>query len=107
MASITLRRYADGRTQYRVRVRRLGLLVSRQFDKRDEAEAFAACCEADLTGRALAETTTLAALIDRYETVAPSSYGRECRAYWRKKIGHLRLGEVTPAIVRAHRDELV
>jgi integrase len=91
---------------YRVRIRRHGVLVSRQFNNRDDAEAFAASTEGDLTGRAPAETTTLATLINRYRPLAPKSYGKECLDYWAAKIGHLRLGEITPAIVRAHRDEL-
>lgn len=106
MAAINVRSYADGREQFRVRIRRHGLLVSRQFDTRAEAEAFANATETDLEARAPAEVATLAVLIDRYRPTAPASYGNECLAYWRERLGHLRLTAVTPAIVRAHRDEL-
>jgi len=106
MAAINLRSYADGRKQYRVRIRRHGLLVSRQFASRAEAEAFARTIEGDLAGRGPAEATTLAALIDMYEPHRPASYGTECLAYWREKLGPKRLGEITSAMIRAHRDEL-
>src|SRR5262245_59759955 len=106
MANIQTRVYARGRTVYRVRVRQHGLCVSRQFRTRVEAELFAAHTESQFDERSQAELCTLARLIDMYGKTAPASYGRECLAYWREKIGHLRVGEVTPAILRAHRDEL-
>lgn len=106
MANIQVRVYADGRTAYRVRVRRHGLGISRQFPTKGEAQAFAFATEEDFDGRAPAESSKLAMLIDKYREIAPSSYGRECLAHRRDKIGHLRAGEVTSAIIGAHRDEL-
>lgn len=65
-AAINVRRY-KGRKVFRIR--RHGLLVSRQFDNRLDAEAFAESTDGGLAGRAPAEGTTLVTLIERYRRV--------------------------------------
>jgi len=105
MSNVMPRRRKDGSIVYRVRVRRLGICISRTFPTKAEAGDYAGRMERDLLGRTPAEIETLAGLIDRYVEISPVT-GRERLRYWSEKIGHLRLAEVTPAVVRAHRDSL-
>lgn len=95
MANVMPRRRKDGSIVYRVRVRSLGICVSRTFPSLHEAERYAEGLERDLSGRAPAELETVAGLIDRYAPTAPDSGGERLR-YWREKIGHLRLTRSDP-----------
>jgi integrase len=106
MASIQ-RRDRAGSTVYCVRIRRAGYpLVSRTFPTLAEAERYAGSIEADLDGRGMPESATLADLLDCYAPHAPKSYGGECLRYWRQALGSLRVTAVTPNHIRAHRDRL-
>jgi integrase len=108
MASITRRRNRDGSTSWDAMIRIVGYPTTcRSFPTKLEAELWASRIEAGARGRtlALSRDTTLADLLDE---VAPrlKSKSDAAMAYWRDKLGALRLLDVTPAVIAKHRDLL-
>lgn len=117
MASIEKRVTADGVTTYRVKVRKKGYPVeTATFNKLTDAKAWAAKIEAGIKeGRhfhmAAAKRHTLGELIERYRTVGLRKLkdGRHRIAHldwWKDRMGHLTLADLTPARVAEVRDTI-
>jgi integrase len=119
MATIEQRTGKDGQQVYRVKVRRKGAPpLSATFSKLSEAKKWAQVNEgAVLEGRhfktAEAKRHTLADLIDRYvERVLPhkshsSIYMQTLQLkWWKKRLGHYVLADITPALIAEYRDKL-
>jgi integrase len=119
MASI-VKRTARGKTVYGVRVRRKGQpLLTATFERLTDARQWAQRMEAAVSenraapGNA-ARRHTVADLIERYlEHVMPHKRPstavnqRHHLEWWKDRIGHLRLADVTPAVIVQHRDALL
>ena len=117
MATIQKRVSSTGAVSYRVLVRRRGHQSEyRTFGKVTDAKAFAAKAETainDGEGGQLREARrrTLAEAIERYQrdvlALRSDQSPRRHYAYWTERLGHTRLGNVTPDIIAAARDELL
>ena len=120
MATIEARTTKDGKTHYRVLVRLKGAPpASATFRKKTDAATWAAKTESEIReGRyfhhAEARRHTLAEAIDRYtaDVLPRKSPTMEVHQlsqfkWWKEKLGHLVLADVTPAVISAARDELI
>jgi integrase len=116
MATVQKRVGRTGEITWRVMVRRRGHpAVYRSFDRKTDADAFAAKVETDINeGEAgelrEARRRTLAEAVDRYvaEVVAhrDDQSTRKHYQFWRDRLGHVRLGSLTAAQIAAARDDL-
>ncbi len=117
MASIRERIQVDGSRSFNVQVRMRGYPArSASFITRREAERWAKTIEAQMIeGRHFrsveARRRTLGEAIDRYleDELPKKRDGRNHRytlPWWKQSIGHLRLSDVTPAILVEHRSKL-
>jgi integrase len=117
MATIRERAKADGTRVFHVQVRMSGFPArTASFPSKRQAERWAKTIEADMIeGKHFrsveARRRTLAAAIDRYlEHEAPKlrdgRMHRQNLPWWRKQLGHLKLSEITPAIIVEYRDKL-
>jgi integrase len=119
MATIIRRPGKNGQTSYRAQVRRKGAPpLSATFTKLGEARKWVQVTEAAIVeGRHLptaeAKRRTLADLIDRYladvlpHKSASSIYMQTLQLlWWRARLGHCLLHDVTPALIAEHRDKL-
>ena len=119
MPAIETRKTKDGRTVYRVKVRRKGSLTqTATFTRLTDARKWAQVTEAAvLEGRHFkvteAKRHTLAEMIDRYvREVLPrkskSSIYMQTQqlSWWKDQIGKRLLSDVTPALIAEHRDKL-
>jgi integrase len=118
MAAIDTYTTKDGRTTYRVRVRRKGYPPQvATFQTRTEAQKWAKIREgAVLEGRHFPSTAakrhTVNDLIDRYMSDVLSSkrastvYNQRYQLqWWKAQLGHYTLAEVTPALLIDYRDK--
>lgn len=120
MATITPIQRGKG-IVYKARIRRAGQEgeVSKTFLYRSDAEKWARKTEGELDRDEAGLTTegyrhTLADAISRYETERMGELAEGTRlayvghlAYWREKLGHLRLSQLHPANIAKARDELL
>lgn len=117
MASIRERKNADGSSSFHVQVRMNGFPSrTTSFPTRRSAERWAKTVEAEMIeGRhfrtAESRRRTIADAIDRYiqEELPKKRDGnmhRACLPWWREKLGDLKLGDVTPAVLVEHRGKL-
>ena len=117
MATIRERAKADGTRAFHVQVRMAGFPArTASFPSKRHAERWAKTVEAEMIeGRhfrsAEARRRTLAEAIDRYlEHEAPKLRdGRMHRStlpWWREKLGHLKLCDITPALIAQYRDKI-
>jgi integrase len=119
MATIVRRQGPNGQLVYRVQVRRKGApSLSATFPTRAKARKWAQITEAAiLEGRHFptseAKRHTLAEAIDRYLVdVLPhkSASSIEMQTiqlqWWRRRLGHSRLADLTPSLIAEHRDRL-
>src|SRR6266446_3961398 len=118
MATFT-KRQARGKIVWGAQIRRKGHpTLSATFERLTDAKQWAARQEAAISeeravpGRA-ARQHTVAALINRYrETILPNKRPKTIinqykhLSWWQEALGHLRLSDVTPAIIADHRDIL-
>lgn len=118
MASIK-KRVSNGKTSYQVTIRRKGsptqcgtfvsLSQAKEFIHRTEI----AIKEGRYLKNAAAKRRTMAALIDRYiSDVLPRKPKSESRQkaqllWWKGKIGHLPLSDVSSSVIAEHRDMLI
>ena len=118
MAYIQERKSSNGKTSYRVQVRRKGQpTITATFNRKTDAKAWAEDRESDIRHRrhfrySEAEKHTLAEVVDRYiEKVAPNlktSADRERQLkWWKGELGEMTLADLTPALVAEHRDKLL
>jgi integrase len=119
MAAIRKRINTDGSTSFHVQIRLKGHAPeTASFRRLTDARKWAQQTEAAIReGRhfpqSAARQRTLADLIDRYSrTVLPHkkpnniAVQRPQLAVWRERLGHLRLADVTPAVLAEQRDTL-
>lgn len=117
MATIRERKTKDKRSIFHVQIRMAGYPArTASFPTRRQAERWGKTVEADMIeGRHFrnveARRRTLADAIDRYvENELPKlrngSTHRSNLPYWREALGHLKLSEITPAVIVEHRDKL-
>jgi len=118
MAIIEERTNSKGAVTYRAKVRIKGYPVqSASFKRKTDAKIWAQNTESAIhEGRhfsyALSKRKTFADMIDRYiEEVIPlkpkSAYTQTQQLnYWKDKIGHMAIAEVTPSVITALRNEL-
>ena len=118
MATFDHRIGPDGKTVYRVRVRRKGYTTqTATFSKLSEAKKWAQMTEsAMLEGRHFTATEakkhTLGALIDRYiRDVLPQKKKSQKKQtaqlqWWKEQLGSYVLADVSPALIGEKRDEL-
>jgi integrase len=115
MASIDKRIDKDGKVTYRVRVRMRGQSLSETFTRKTDAKAWAKQTEAAIQEQRLngteARKHTFEQLVDRfieYELQDRKSADDVKRHlnWWKKQIGGYRLSDITPEIIREHRDKL-
>lgn len=114
MATIEKRTLADGSTAFRVRIRVKGQSASRTFDTMTEARTWARDMEADLGRRKITldqTRSTLREAIARYcREKLPELRDRRKREghlrWWEAKLGHLRLVDVTAAVISRAREDL-
>src|SRR5882672_2681064 len=110
MPTIRERAKADGTRIFHVQVRMAGFPArTASFPTRRQAERWAKTVEADMIeGRHFrnveARRRTLADAIDRYiENELPKlrngSTHRSDLPYWREALGHLKLSDITPAVI--------
>src|SRR2546426_1330287 len=120
MATIVRRTGKNGQVNYRAQVRRKGAPpLSATFTKLSDARKWVQVTEAAIfEGRHFKTTEakrhTLADLIDRYiRDVLPHKSASSIRKqtqqlqWWRARLGHCILVDVTPALIAEHRDILV
>jgi hypothetical protein len=118
MATIIRRSSKNGQTSYRAQVRRKGSpTLSATFNKLFDARKWVQVTEAAILEGGHLPTTeakrhTLADLIDRYLTdVLPhksqsSMYMQTLQLrWWRVRLGHCLLAELTPALIAEQRDK--
>ena len=118
MATITPRKSKDGSASYQVKVRLKGHpTASATFSRKTDARRWAQETETHIReGRYFTSTEarkrSVADLIDRYladvlpakkDTAAPARQ----LAWWKNRIGHLMLADVTPAVLSEARDSLL
>ena len=117
MATIETRTTSSGFTHYRAKVRLPGNRPqSRTFPSLQAAQGWAVQVEAALRVQQQAPPShrhTLGHLVNRYRTMALPAVSpgtarwREVHlTWWEARLGHLPLGEVTPALLVACRDDL-
>ena len=119
MPSIEPRKMKDGRTVYRVKVRRQGLPEqTATFHRLTDARNWAQITEAAiLEGRyfktSASKRHTLAEMVDRYlrevlpRKSASSIYMQTQQLrWWKAHLGHHVLADVTPALIAEYRDKL-
>jgi hypothetical protein len=119
MPSIEPRKIKDGRTVYRVKVRRKGLPEqTATFHRLTDARNWAQITEAAiLEGRyfktSASKRHTLADMVDRYlrevlpRKSASSIYMQTQQLrWWKAHLGHHVLADVTPALIAEYRDKL-
>ena len=116
MAHIEKRIMKNGTERHRVRIEIKGFpLVTKTFRRDYDAKKWAKIKETEMMeGRffkhAEAQKHTVKELIERYEKeILPSkSKAKQDQqvCWWKEKIGHLLLSDVTPAIIVQYRDEL-
>ncbi len=119
MATIRERKTTTGKTHYQVIVRLKGHPVQRgTFERKTDAKRWATQTESAIReGRHFkgteAKRRTLAELIDRYSrdvlpTKKAKTQGPQVGqlAWWRDRLGHLALADVTPALLAEYRDKL-
>lgn len=117
MASIEKRVTADGKTGYRVKVRKKGYPVeTATFDRLTDAKAWAAKIESAIKeGRhfhmSAAKRHTLAELIERYRKIglAKLKDGRHRVAlldWWESRLGYITLSDLTAARIAEERDKI-
>lgn len=119
MAVIEERKQKDGTTVYRVKVRIKGRPAESQtFGKRSDAKDWATKREYELKnelrfGIPATAKHTVGDLIDRYlESKFVSKLGTQdtsaaSLAWWKQQIGHVRVSELTPALLSEQRDKLL
>ena len=118
MATIRERAKADGTRAFHVQVRIAGFPArTASFSSKRHAERWAKTVEAEMIeGRHFrsveARRRTLADAIDRYlEREGPKLRdGRMHRStlpWWREKLGHFKLCDITPPLIAQYRDKLV
>ena len=119
MATIRERTNGDGSKSYHVQVRIKGHAPeTASFRRLTDARRWAQQTEAAIREgrhfpRSAARQRTLADLIDRYITTVLARKKRNSVAvqqpqlrWWRQQIGHLRLADITPAVLAEQRDAL-
>ncbi len=118
MASINKHIADDGKITYRVRVRLKGYPIqTATFDRLTDAKKWTQQTEAAIReGRhfkiAEAKKHTFAEMVDRYiRDVLPSKPKQQDKQtqqlnWWKSKLGHYLLADVTPALIVQYRDEL-
>ena len=119
MPTIQERTDAQGRTRYRVQVRLKGCPPqSATFDRKTDARRWAQQTEADMKagryfGTAQSKKRTFGEMVDRYvRDVLPSKGENTGRVqttelqWWKERLGHFVLADVTPAVIAETRDEL-
>lgn len=119
MATITPINRREG-IFYKARIRRPGQSeLSKTFRFKSDAEKWARKTEGELERDESGLTTeghrhTLADAIDRYQSERLPDLAEGTRiayqahqGYWREKLGHLRLSQLTPAAIVKSRDELL
>ncbi len=117
MATITPRQAKDGTKSYRVEIRLRGYpRVSESFARLTDAKRWAAATETAIReglhfGTVEARRHLLADLIDRYSRdVLPAKKDAKQQqgqlAWWRARIGHFPLADITPALLVECRDAL-
>jgi integrase len=119
MATITERTAADGTKSYRVEIRLKGHRPQRAtFDRKTDAKRWASQTETAIRegrhfGTTEAKRHTLADLIDRYtKEVLPGKRPTTQTpqqiqlTWWRAKLGHRTLADITPALLAEYRDIL-
>lgn len=119
MATIEQRTGKDGQHVYRVKVRRKGAApLSATFSKLTEARKWVQVTEAAIVEGRHFKTTeakrhTLAEAIDRYlldvlpHKSTSSIYMQTIQLrWWRVRLGHNLLADITPALIAEHRDKL-
>ena len=116
---IEIRSNKDGRSSYRARVRLNGAPdQSETFSRRTDAVKWAERLRTEIrdgrhTKNIEAKRHSLAELIDRYVADVLPQKPRDERnraaqlGWWKTEIGHLRLADVTPAVLAAKRDQLL
>lgn len=120
MATLQERTDGDGRKRYRVQIRLRGYPPqSATFDRKTDARIWAQQTETEMRAgrympRVAARKHTVAEMIDRYraevlqhKAVTTQSPQRTQLAWWRDKIGHVILSDVTPSVVADARDRLL
>lgn len=119
MATIETRKNDDGTTAFRVKVRLKGHPPEyATFARKTDAQRWAQSIEAAIReGRHFryteAKRHTFAELTERYlAEVVPQRprnavNTRRHMAYWKQKLGHLALADVTPALIVQHKNELL
>lgn len=117
MATIVPRKGKDGKLAFQVKIRVQGHPPQTDtFQKKTDATRWAQSIEAALRDNRFVPSSeskrhTVAELIDRYLTdVVPQKKDqrnpKKYLAWWKKKLGHLRIAAVTPAVIVEARDEL-
>ena len=119
MAYIQERTTADGKTHYRVQIKLRGFqMATATFARKTDAKLWAQQTEAAMReGRyfktAEAKKHSVEELIDRYilqvmpskPSEAPSTIAQ--LKWWKKRIGHILLSDLTPAVIAEQRDWLL
>lgn len=119
MAYIEERKKVDGRSNFRVQIRRKGFaLQCATFETLDEAESWAKTIESSMRDDTFSElvqeqTRPLAELIDRYlKTVMPTK-PKSARAqtpqllWWKDRLGDVPLCRLSPGMIGEQRDILL
>jgi integrase len=109
MATITKRKNANGTTSYIAQVRRIGYpSITRAFNTKLAAEIWSTGKEEQARNGTLTAADRMT-FIDLLAVVEPR-LDRPYKAaveYWRNALGPLRLARITPALLDAHRDQLL
>ena len=115
MATFEKRKNEDGSVGYRVKIRLRGHEpVSATFDRLTDAKTWASQTETDMKANryfGAAKRHTVAELLDRYEAEALPALksARDVKTrlgYWRDKIGHLLLSDLSTSTIKKYKDEL-
>jgi len=119
MSGIQVRKSKDGKKRFRVRIRHRGQQpVSKTFERLTDAKRWAQQMEVKIRERRYfgireAQRRTVNEVIDRYERemlphLNPKDRGTRPSHlnWWRKKLGHLFLADVTPSLIRDAREGL-
>jgi integrase len=119
MATIEERRTADGKVSYRVKIRQKGAPPeSATFARKTDARRWAEQTQSAIReGRhfkcAEAKRRSVAELIERYIAAVLPQKPRDLRnrkrqlLWWKAELGHLKLADLTPALLSAKRDLLL
>ena len=115
MASIEKRVADDGSTSYRVKVRLRGYEpVSATFQRLTDAKTWAAQTETELKANryfGASKRHSVKDLLDRYETesllnLKSARDVKQRLSFWRDRVGHLLLSDLTVSVIKKHKDEL-